>query len=409
MVRIPFLFLFVLIVWNAAAEKTPFRIIGYLPTYRFSAFETLEVEKLTHLNIAFAQATPQGTLTLKGDFPYIIQGAKWRNPDIKVMASLAGGALTSTELAAWKKYMSPANCHQFVHEIINFVHEHGFDGIDVDLEGNHINSDYPNFTKILSDSARHYNLEISAAFPAIKRGPVLSTMEYDVFDFINIMAYDNAGPWQPTVIKQHSSYDFALKSLNFWALECKVPPEKLVLGMPCYGYDFAAKPVRGKMFSAIIKDARELAFDDNFYKTYYNSIPTIIEKTRLARERCSGVMLWELGQDALAENGDLSLLHYVHRTAISENGEPFLPIKSRFSVHYSPSDELAIYLDGAYHSDAYFVLQDIAGCTYETIPFSDYTNVINFDFSPFRRGIYTLTLIEPGIRPETKKIMKLKG
>ena len=58
-----------------------FRIIGYLPTYRFSTIEELEVEKLTHLNLAFGQATYDDKITLKGDYPYVIRRSKEKNPD----------------------------------------------------------------------------------------------------------------------------------------------------------------------------------------------------------------------------------------------------------------------------------------------------------------------------------------
>ena len=39
------------------------------------------------------------------------------------------------------------------------------------------------------------------------------------FDFINLMAYDFTGPWNPTVSGQHSSYNHSLESINFW--NCK--------------------------------------------------------------------------------------------------------------------------------------------------------------------------------------------
>jgi GH18 family chitinase len=68
------LLLIILEVHSLSANN--FRIIGYLPTYRFGNFEQLEVEKLTHLNLAFAQATYDGRLSLNGNFRNIVTRSK---------------------------------------------------------------------------------------------------------------------------------------------------------------------------------------------------------------------------------------------------------------------------------------------------------------------------------------------
>jgi hypothetical protein len=44
---------------------------------------------------------------------------------------------------------------------------------------------------------------------------------------------------------------------------------------------------------------------------YYNGIPTIVAKTELAKAETSGVMIWELGQDASGPFANLSLLRAI--------------------------------------------------------------------------------------------------
>lgn len=383
-----------------------FRIIGYLPTYRFKNIEYLEVEKLTHLNLAFAQATSTGKISLKGNFNYVINRSKEKNPDLKVLVSLAGGGISSTEFTYWKKYMAVRYRSEFIHNIITFVLDNDLDGVDVDLEWNNITAVYPAFISELSDSMRAHQLEISAAFPAMKRYSVLVNQDFDKFDYINVMAYDNSGPWQPHVIRQHSSYDLAEKSINYWATVCNVSRDRINLGIPFYGYDFARRPVRGKTFASIISTEPELAFADNTHKTFYNSIPTIIAKTRLAKDQCGGVMLWELGQDAMGEDGDYSLLHYVHNTALT-NGGSFFPKIKKFTVHQDYESLLTIHIENEIIPGSYFVLQDIVGCANEKIDFCEHSNTINFDLGIYPRGVYLLSLVEPGLRPTTQKIMKL--
>ena len=401
-------FIFIFISFSTLLKADSFRIIGYLPTYRFSTIEALEVEKLTHLNIAFAQVKSDGEMYLKGNYNYVVQRAKEKNPDLKVLLSLAGGGLSGTEFANWKRYMATSRRSAFIHRIVEFVKNNDFDGVDVDLEWNNITADYPGFVTELSDSIRSYNYEISAAFPAMKLYKVLADQDLNVFDYINIMAYDNSGPWQPKVVRQHSSYDLAEKSIDFWANFCNLPKDKINLGIPCYGYDFGVGSVKSRTFATIINTQPELAFADNINKTFYNSIPTVIQKTRLAKERCGGVMLWEIGQDALGDKGDYSLLHYVHNTALTDGGN-FLPKLKKFNVYQSEESIISIQLENEVAPGSYFVLQDIVGCANEKFDVCHETGKINFDLGIYPRGVYVISLVEPGFRPISQKIMKLKS
>lgn len=395
--------LFILCRHTLSADN--FRIIGYLPTYRFSTIEALEVEKLTHLNLAFAQATYDGKLSLKGNYPYIIQRSKERNPDLKVLVSLAGGGISGQVFANWKRNMCPANRSAFIHQIVEFVRNNNFDGVDVDLEWGNITKDYPGFVAELSDSVRNNNYEISAAFPAMKLYNVLMTDDLHDFDYINIMAYDNSGPWQPKVVRQHSSYELAESSIEFWSELCRLPKEKINLGIPCYGWEFG-RSVRSKTFSSIVNEKTEFAFLDNTRKIFYNSIPTVIEKTKLAKERCGGVMLWEIGQDAMGEKGDYSLLHYVHTTALTGGGS-FLPKVRKFRIEQNEECLLSIQLENTVAPGSYFVLQDIVGCANEKIDLCHSDCTINFNLNTYPRGVYVISLIEPGLRPASQKVMKL--
>lgn len=393
---------------STKASADSFRIIGYLPTYRFSTIEALEVEKLTHLNLAFGQTSSDGFIQLKGNYEYVIQRAKEKNPDLRVLLSLAGGGLSSVEFTNWKKNMAVARRSDFIHNILLFVKNNNFDGVDVDLEWNNVTADYPGFVTELSDSMRSNKLEISAAFPAMKLYKVMANQDLNIFDYINIMAYDNSGPWQPKVVKQHSSFDLAEKSIDFWSTYCNLPKDKINLGIPCYGYDFGVKSVKSKTFANIISTQPELAFSDNIQKTFYNSIPTVIEKTRLAKERCGGVMLWEIGQDALGDKGDYSLLHYVHNTALTDGGN-FLPKLKKFNVIQTEGNMLSIHLENDVAPGSYFVLQDIVGCANEKIDLCHPKGFNNFNLGIYPRGVYVISLVEPGFRTISQKIMKLKS
>ncbi len=397
------LLLIILEVHSLSANN--FRIIGYLPTYRFGNFEQLEVEKLTHLNLAFAQATYDGRLSLNGNFRNIVTRSKEKNPDLKVLVSLAGGGISSQVFANWKRNMTGDRKSDFIHQIILFIRNNNFDGVDVDLEWSNVTKEYPGFVAELSDSVRHHGYEISAAFPAMKLYSVIDKACLQNFDYINIMAYDNSGPWQPKVVRQHSSYELAENSIDFWSEICQLPKEKIILGMPCYGWEFG-KSVRSKTFSSLVDKNKELAFLDNTGKTYYNSIPNIIEKTKLAKERCGGVMLWEIGQDAMGEQGDYSLLHFVYCTALTEN-ENFLPKIRKFTVEQNDESLLSIRLQDRVAPGSYFVLHDIVGSANKKIDLCHNDCDISFNLSTYPRGVYVLSLVEPGLNPRSQRITKL--
>lgn len=76
----------------------------------------------------------------------------------------------------------------------------------------------------------------------------------EYIDFINVMCYDFSGPWAPNCGYHSQLYDPAFPNNPTKGLSCqtavnyyrgqKVPPEKIVVGIPAYGRSFlgASKP-----------------------------------------------------------------------------------------------------------------------------------------------------------------------
>ncbi len=133
------------------------------------------------------------------------------------------------------------------------------------------------------------------------------------------MAYDATGPWSPNEPGQHSSYDLAERALDFWKYQKGIAREKLVIGVPFYGRDFNPVDLKAWTFNDIIEMNPEYAYSDQTDLIYYNGIPTIVEKTKLALESANGIMIWELGQDSF---NDLSLLSAINQVINSEGCAP---------------------------------------------------------------------------------------
>jgi len=134
-------------------------------------------------------------------------------------------------------------------------------------------------------------------------------------DFVNIMSYDKTGPWKPKKSGPHAPYKMAVKDVDYWT-DKGIAKEKLNVGIPFYGYGFGPDAPESMSFRKIIstyagsenRDEVDLPAGGTIY---YNGIPTIKKKTKLALKKTGGIMIWQLLQDA---QGDLSLLKVVNDT-----------------------------------------------------------------------------------------------
>ena len=178
----------------------------------------------------------------------------------------------------------------------------------MDLEWDSVGPFYSDFVVELGAQLQFYNLEMTAALPGIHRYPEISDEALQAFDWINVMAYDLTGPWNPSKVGQHAPFSMAVESIDYW-LNQNVPANKLNLGVPFYGFNFSNKrKVASASFGDLTKQNVNFAQLDQVGNTYYNGIPTIKAKTAWALKNAGGVMIWEIGQDCFNGNSLLSVI-----------------------------------------------------------------------------------------------------
>ena len=286
------------------------RVVGYLPSYRFDSNEKIDYCKLTHLNLAFANPGSNGKLIIN-DFSGVVVRARNENSNIKIYISIGGGYLTDEQASIWSNSIDiKDNRPIIINEIVSFVVDNSLDGVDVDLEWQYVTSGYSNFVIELKSALSAKGKGMTAALPGTTKFDNITQEALQTFDFINIMAYDFTGPWNPTASGQHSSYNNAVESINFWK-NTGVSQSKLTLGVPFYGYDFSnSSNVTSFTFGQMISTNNSYSEIDNVGMKYYNGRPTIKSKVKLASEQVSGIMIWELGQDSFS---DYSLLKTIHK------------------------------------------------------------------------------------------------
>ena len=286
------------------------RVVGYLPSYRFDSNEKIDYCKLTHLNLAFANPGSNGKLIIN-DFSGVVVRARNENNNIKIYISIGGGYLTDEQASIWSNSIDiKDNRPIIINEIVNFVVDNSLDGVDVDLEWQYVTSGYSDFVIELKSALSAKGKGMTAALPGTTKFDNITQEALQTFDFINIMAYDFTGPWNPTASGQHSSYNNAVESINFWK-NTGISQSKLTLGVPFYGYDFSnSSNVTSFTFGQMVSTNNSYSEIDNVGMKYYNGRPTIKSKVKLASEQVSGIMIWELGQDSFS---DYSLLKTIHK------------------------------------------------------------------------------------------------
>ncbi len=280
-----------------------FRIVGYVTAD--AIVPLIQFDKLTHINYAFLLPQADGTVMDVANPWQLDQIVAMAQPQgVKVLISVGGWGYEKPfeALAA-----QPETRATFVAALQRYVKDHALDGVDIDWEFPMSDVSAENYLALMRELRAALQPEgklLTAAVAAVgKNGDGILKDVFDEVDFLNLMAYDG-----PDV--NHASYSYAEAALDYWSGR-GLPPEKMVLGVPFYarpgpltyrqlvGYDPAAA------------NSDELDYYHN--KVYYNGIPTLQRKTRLARERASGIMIWALPQDTF---DDTSLLKAIYQAAI---------------------------------------------------------------------------------------------
>ena len=311
-----FLFLLVPLMFLSAQAQAQKRIVAYVPNWiDLNSFsETIDYARLTHINIAFENpVNAEGDLSFSKKNQVLINKA--RTNGVKILISIGGDAASSDKklLDRYFDLLTDTKRASFAARLADYVVRHDFDGLDVDIEGPSINQDYGAFIEDLAKVLRPKNKLLTSALSKGYGGSKVPDSALAHFDFVNIMAYDGAGPWNPKAPGQHSSFEFATNNVAYW-LKRGLPKSKAVLGVPFYGYGFGEAFRKGDYGYAKILAAYPGAekSDQVGNMIWYNGLPTIRAKSRyVVEEGLGGIMIWSLDYDV---KGERSLLTTIHET-----------------------------------------------------------------------------------------------
>jgi chitinase len=277
------------------------RVVGYVPTWsdlpRLTV--TLPFQRLTHLNLAFVNpTTAEGELEVPAGAAALVARAKAQG--VRVLVSLGGGSASEDGVmrARYLALIAPARRTAFITTIMAYVDTQGYDGVDVDLEGPAITDDYGGFIADLAASLQARGKLLSAALSSGYGGGRILPATLALFSYLNLMAYDATGPWTPDRPGPHASLEHATHEVAFWRAR-GVPADRLVLGVPFYGYAFNAdRSVTAWSYRKIVEANLGAQEHDQIGTLYYDGFPAVRSKAALiTREGLGGAMIWSLDQD----------------------------------------------------------------------------------------------------------------
>lgn len=231
------------------------KVIGFLPHWNYNKLSVPAIETLT--DIAYFSLKIQGDGTIEKLVTPVSEEPGWTiykryldNPPDKPLTIVFS---TAKDNEITTLLNSQANQTNIISEISSELIKSGARGINIDIEpsGNATQSERDTFTRFIANLSSKLrsdnpNLEISIdVYPTAASRPRIWDLAAlkDHVDFIIIMAYDyhqasstRAGPNAPLRGSPLETNEDITKNLRE-ILEL-VPPEKVILGVPFYGYEW---------------------------------------------------------------------------------------------------------------------------------------------------------------------------
>jgi GH18 family chitinase len=328
-------------------SKPKKRIIGYflagdrpeesISTVGLSLEQNIEMinyQALTHLNLSFM--LPSSITDEDVDYKIMNMSDeqvrrvinKCHENGVKCILSTIGGG----EAVKFNPFTSKAKRQKLYDQIIMYLDEFGFDGIDMDLESGRGGAEYAKLLKELSDALKKRGKLLTMAVAYyIMDGLDAETLS--LLDFVNVMAYDGDETGD-----RRSTYEWAIDHMKRDVYK-SIPREKLNLGVPFYGYsndgrshwncdyDYA-KLIQMSTFPGKddVRNNDTLdfpgslnAFNGQDFRVEHNSEKTIRQKAEYVRESdLGGIMIWDITKDCLRpEDKQYALMDVITAVLVS--------------------------------------------------------------------------------------------
>jgi chitinase len=267
--------------------------------------KTIQFGKITDLDLSFANPPKcQGTCTAASDMRFSIDGETDADIDtmvrvahaagVRVIVSIGGGGGDQRIIQFYNVGLS----EPVVVSLRAFVLAHKLDGVDLDIEDpSNMGAPFLTFTNAIT-AAFHPDGKLVTAAVAKYLQASMPEAALRQFDLVNIMNY--------------SSYSAAVSTLEFYATQEKIPPSRLVLGVPFFGATDDDREESYKNILAAYPNAWKVdlvgggTLDDGL-AFHYIGESTMAQETQLGK-KYGGIMFWDLANDAPAPHSLLNVI-----------------------------------------------------------------------------------------------------
>ncbi|ABX42933.1 glycoside hydrolase family 18 protein [Lachnoclostridium phytofermentans] len=236
--------------------------VAYLPIFKIWHAGDVPGDLLTDVNLAFGEIAPDSTIQVNPikelDLPKELEILKQNYPNLRINLAIGGwGADGFSDMAFTKETRSV-----FINSIVSYLEAYDLDGVDIDWE--YPTRDHSGLIKARPEDTENFILlmkEIRSKFNELsKTSDKKYTLSFaapagdwavetfgikevsNTVDYINLMAYDYVGPWSRVTghhsnlmeCKEAPNHISTYQVIQNYLKVCN--PEKLVLGIPAYGY-----------------------------------------------------------------------------------------------------------------------------------------------------------------------------
>lgn len=337
-------------------------IVGYYPdwgkwntpTY---TWKEVPYEKMTHVLWSFISPDSLGNLRGNAiDDPADLDSmvASAHKVNTKVIISLGGAGSCEYFASVSKDQNLRAN---FVHNLMNFIKDHNLDGVDMDWEYSSVpvaSEDTIAYNRLLADIRDSLPQEktLSAAIPCSDYYGKYFNVDAmkDKLDWFGFMTYDITGYWDDRARYNSPLYPNGNRTTWSWKETAEywgnrdVPAEKMVFGIPFFGFEFDAATGPASTFNGnatyveykniCCKTDQEYFFDSlalvpyaissGSYTTFDDPKSASLKTQWVKDNQYAGVMIWEISQDIM-EDGSQPMLSAIYETM--QGTYNFIPFK----------------------------------------------------------------------------------
>lgn len=296
--------------------------VAYLPIYKTWHAEDVPGDLLTDVNLAFGEIAPDFTIQVNPikelNLTKELKTLRQSYPNLKINLAIGGwGADGFSDMALTKETRSV-----FIDSIVSHLETYDLDGVDIDWEYPTLDNsglikarpeDTDNFILLMKEirsklndrsisNDKKYSLSFAAPISdwAVKTFGIKEVS--NTVDYINLMGYDYTGTWSLVTGHQSNLMDCkeapnhlnTYQGIQEYLKVCR--PEKLVVGIPAYGYGW--RGVTSENHGLFQSAQAAIPLDDSDF-TYNNLKENYISKNGYTR-------YWDdISKAAYLYNGDI--------------------------------------------------------------------------------------------------------